>query len=199
MFEIILNTLAIIASVRANFVIWANKIIRPTTLLNGVAIKPCLILIRGLPGSGKTTLACRLKKHLQSIKIPTTHFEADSFFVDEDGYNFNPALLGQAHAWCQCQAMEALAKKQVVIVSNTFISEWEMSVYLSMAKVLNYDVITVRCDGEYDNIHSVPTEVLAGMKERMFSVKEEIVYSPRMEIGLEEIMCPSNPEYEGYW
>ena len=74
-----------------------------------------------------------------------------------------------------------------------------MSIYLSIAKVLNYDVITVRCDGEYDNIHSVPAEVLAGMKERMFSVKGEIIYSPRMEIGLEEITCPSNPEYEGYW
>ena len=41
---------------------------------------PCLIIIQGLPGSGKTTLA---KEVSSQFNIP--YFEADQYFEDKDG------------------------------------------------------------------------------------------------------------------
>lgn len=49
-----------------------------------------MVCCRGLPGSGKSTVARTL------APVVT---EADQFFVRPDGsYGFNPALLGRAHA-----------------------------------------------------------------------------------------------------
>ena len=72
-----------------------------------------LILLRGLPGSGKSTLA---------TAIGGVHFEADMYFVDDNGnYNFEPARIKDAHAWCQNKvklSMESGVDK--IVVSNTF-------------------------------------------------------------------------------
>ena len=53
-----------------------------------------LILIRGLPGSGKSTMA--------RVKYPNhIHLEADMYFEDDKGnYNFDPKKLKEAHKWC---------------------------------------------------------------------------------------------------
>ena len=54
-----------------------------------------LILVRGIPGSGKSTFANLI---WNSYAI----CEADKFFYDKDGnYNFDPSKLKQAHEWCQ--------------------------------------------------------------------------------------------------
>lgn len=58
---------------------------------------PCLIIIQGLPGSGKTTLA---KEVSSQFNIP--YFEADQYFEDKDGnYNFNPKYLHSAHIFAK--------------------------------------------------------------------------------------------------
>lgn len=52
-------------------------------------------IIRGLPGTGKTSLA-------QSIAHPSLIFSADDFFVarGKGSYAYDPALIGEAHSDC---------------------------------------------------------------------------------------------------
>ena len=124
-----------------------------------------LYLLRGLPGSGKSTLA---------KSISDVHYEADMYFVNADGeYVFNPALLKDAHKWCQITtriAMEYNTPK--VVVSNTFTQEWEMEAYYKLAEDYGYVVFSLVVENRHGGIneHGVPVDKLEQMKNR-FEVK----------------------------
>ena len=124
-----------------------------------------LYLLRGLPGSGKSTLA---------KSISDVHYEADMYFVNADGeYVFNPALLKDAHNWCQTMtrmAMEYNTPK--VVVSNTFTQEWEMEAYYKLAEDYGYVVFSLVVENRHGGIneHGVPADKLEQMKNR-FEVK----------------------------
>ncbi|PKF77964.1 hypothetical protein CW749_18635 [Vibrio sp. vnigr-6D03] len=117
---------------------------------------PRLVLVRGLPGSGKSTYAKSLSIH---------HVEADMYFVNKHGtYQFNPHKLHQAHRWCQGQTEHLLKNGQDVVVSNTFVEHWEMEPYLEMATHFNVDVEVVVCTGNFISIHDVPKNTIKKMK-----------------------------------
>jgi predicted kinase len=126
-----------------------------------------LFLLRGLPGSGKTTLAKSIAGSKGWIK------EADMYFVDRLGnYNFKPSLLKEAHEWCQ-QEVEFLMKyEHRVIVSNTFTQEWEMQPYFDLAQKYGYRVYSLIVENRHEGVneHGVPEEKLVQMKNR-FQIK----------------------------
>ena len=118
-----------------------------------------LLLIRGLPGSGKSTMAKELMKPLDA-----KHFEADMFFVDIHGnYEFDPSKLKDAHLWCKTVTKQALRNGHNVIVSNTFTQKWEMAVYIDM-DCATFAVIEAK--GEYESVHGVPKDKIQLMKNR---------------------------------
>ena len=114
-----------------------------------------IVLIRGVPGSGKTTTAKReFPKHV--------HFEADMFFMKDGNYCYDAKFIKEAHKWCQQQVREAVEQGKNIAVSNTFIKVWEMNPYFGM----NVPVRVVEATGNYDNIHNVSKETVQKMKER---------------------------------
>ncbi|XP_043747992.1 NEDD4-binding protein 2-like 1 isoform X3 [Cervus elaphus] len=67
-----------------------------------------LYLLRGLPGSGKTTLARQLQHDFPRALI----FSTDDFFFREDGaYEFNPDFLEEAHEWNQKRGISDRTKE----------------------------------------------------------------------------------------
>lgn len=120
-----------------------------------------LILIRGLPGSGKSTFT--LKMHRPNDII----LEADLYFMDAEGnYNFNREGLYAAHNWCQRATRMYLGIGNRVLVANTFTTVKELKPYFEIAKEFGIVPTVIHCQNQFQNIHDVPTETLVKMKER---------------------------------
>lgn len=124
-----------------------------------------LYLVRGLPGSGKTTLA---------KKLGGNWVAADDFFVSDGQYCFDPEQLAMAHSWCEDCAKTMLAQKVDVAVHNTFSQRWEMQPYLQAAKFFKsgLTVIDLYDAGLTDeqlatrNTHGVPLATIRQMRAR---------------------------------
>ena len=126
-----------------------------------------LLLIRGLPGSGKTTLA-----HMFRDAVVLS---ADEYFVVDNEYRFDPNQLTEAHAQCQSRCLQALSEQRpLVVVANTFSQRWELEPYLVLAERWDYRdfvidlfdggmidaVLAVRC------VHGVPVGSISKMHDR---------------------------------
>ena len=87
-----------------------------------------LILLRGLPGAGKSTVA--------KLFGDVSHYEADMYFMVNGEYKFDVTKLKDAHAWCQDMVkMDMLKDVPTIVVSNTFTQEWEMEAYYKLAEI----------------------------------------------------------------
>lgn len=133
-----------------------------------------LHIVRGLPGSGKSTFAKQL-----AIQLGCRHFEADMFFTDENGnYNFDRQKIGDAHEWCRDSVLAEVCEGRDVVVSNTFTTPTELEAYLRShdlgvwllaMKLHEMTVIIYEMTGNYGSIHNVPLETLERMRKRWFT------------------------------
>ena len=132
-----------------------------THLLNLIPAPPLCLILRGVPGSGKSTTAKRL--------WPTAKVcSADHYFTRPDGsYHFDGAKLPAAHLACRLEFMDALkANAEVVVVDNTNIKREHFDWYLEYAKEKGYNTAVVRlaCGHEAAHarcIHGVPKAKIA--------------------------------------
>jgi predicted kinase len=124
-----------------------------------------LILLRGLPGAGKSTVADLIGARGAGY----AHFEADMYFMQDGVYKFDASKLKLAHNWCMIQTEKAMADDTaIVIVSNTFTQEWEMERYYEIAKHYDYRVTSLIVENRHGgvNVHGVPEDKLEIMRNR---------------------------------
>jgi NEDD4-binding protein 2 len=130
-----------------------------------------LIILRGLPGSGKTSFA----KYMFSNNV----FEADQYFYDSQGkYNFDASKLHAAHTDCQKRVEELMQMSETtqyggeIVVSNTATTEKELKPYLDLASKYDYKVVSLIVENRHGSksVHGVPDETMDKMRER-FSIK----------------------------
>ncbi|XP_045769838.1 NEDD4-binding protein 2 isoform X2 [Maniola jurtina] len=93
-----------------------------------------LIIMRGLPGSGKTYLA---KKIIDAIYYTTqqhyhTHIlSTDDYFMCNGVYMYDKWRIPEAHEWNKNRARKAMTEGlSPVIIDNTNIEIWEMEYYV---------------------------------------------------------------------
>lgn len=129
---------------------------------------PTLYLIRGLPGSGKSTFA----NQLLNAGIVQAVYSADDYFYKDGVYNFDASKLGTAHLQCLNKTCIALDLGANVAVANTFTTENEMNAYLRHAELTGVNVVSLIVENRHGNssVHNVPEETLNRMRSR-FSVK----------------------------
>ena len=118
-----------------------------------------MILIRGIPGSGKSTIA-----EMLSI-AGYHHLEADMWFYNTYGwYNWSKEDSPKAHAWCQEEANLLASKGFNIVITNTFIKKSQMEPYINIAKQYKYKVTILVATNSFESIHNVPKETLETMR-----------------------------------
>jgi predicted kinase len=125
-----------------------------------------LYIVRGIPGSGKSTFAKTLGGQ---------NYEADMFFIDpiSGEYKFDVSKIKLAHEWCQNRVEgDMILNMNKIVVSNTFTQEWEMEPYFELAKKYGYKTFSIIVENRHGgtNTHGVPEDKLELMRNR-FNVK----------------------------
>ena len=124
-----------------------------------------LILLRGVSGAGKSTIAPMFKN---AVLVST-----DDFFLDEYGdYIFDANSLIINHQKCQLAVdMMMQDNEELIVVHNTFTKEWEMNAYFDLARKYEYAVHTIIVENRHGskNVHDVPQDAIKAQIER-FSV-----------------------------
>lgn len=133
-----------------------------------------VILMRGCPGSGKSTYAHKLLKQ-NGILNPEEHiFSTDNFFLDSKGnYIYCKNDLEKAHSWNQ-DLVEKVMKIGLspVVVDNTHVKAWEMMCYVQFAVRLGYVLETLEPRTPWfnnestlakKNSHGVPKDKISSM------------------------------------
>ena len=131
-----------------------------------------LYIVRGLPGSGKSTFAKSIAKSYQV-------FEADQYFMKNGKYKFDPTKLKEAHNDCKNRVARRMRENLFnslffnnIVVSNTFTQDLEMKFYRNIAKRYGYKVHTIVVENRHEgvNVHGVPEDKLQVMEDR-FEIK----------------------------
>jgi predicted kinase len=127
-------------------------------------MKKVLIIVRGIPGSGKTSFASFLGKAICC---------ADDYYVHDGEYKWKAEDIGKAHGWSQRKCRRFMkAQVETVIIANTNTTEREMQPYMDLARQFGYMVYSIIVENRHGNesVHGVPEATLEKMRGR-FDVK----------------------------
>lgn len=139
-----------------------------------------LIIMRGLPGSGKSRAAAEIAESATRAGKSVFIASADAYFENDGVYEFDPAKLPLAHAACMHNVLVALkSRTSVIIVDNTNSQTWEYASYVRAADLAGYKVVMHEIHTRPQqltveelmtfakrNVHGVPFSAIAAMAAR---------------------------------
>jgi ATP-dependent phosphoenolpyruvate carboxykinase len=117
-----------------------------------------LYLIRGLAGTGKTTLAEAITPYnVAADMLPGLY--------NKDG-SYNKEKMGESHQWCKDTVERwMLQNKNKIAVHNTFVLNAYIEPYERLAIKYNYRFQVIKCEKEHGSVHGVPEEMMKKWRE----------------------------------
>ncbi|MFH4977702.1 hypothetical protein AB6A40_004411 [Gnathostoma spinigerum] len=144
---------------------------------------PVMVLMRGVPGSGKSHLARQLLNETNGVILST-----DDLFMENGIYKFDPAKLDEYHQKNIKDAKNAMLDgRKPVIVDNTNILMIHMKPYILQAVVSLYEIYFVEPQTAWKktastcaqfNTHMVSEKTISRMLESFESVSLENALKP---------------------
>lgn len=116
-----------------------------------------LIIIRGLPGGGKSTLAKMFERD------GYTHIENDQFRARSGEYVYDPEEAALVKAWCHRTVKDALRTGRNVVVSHTFCELECVKEYEMLAARYGHESMVIEAKGTFGSVRGCDA---AGMEER---------------------------------
>ncbi len=126
-----------------------------------------LVIMRGLPGSGKTTLAQKITNNYGVV------YSSDDYFMEDGEYKFQAKKLKDAHLWNQQRTKGAMEKEEsLIVVDNCNVRKWESKPYVKLANEHGYTVEFMEVDTPWNrdleelikhNTHGVPKKFIKRM------------------------------------
>ena len=109
-----------------------------------------VIIIRGLPGSGKTYFSNQIVNANKELRVSIC--SADHYFERQEiGYQFSGDKIAKAHTFCRDQMISSLNDKvDLIIIDNSHSQKWEYQIYQRIALFCGYNVtiLEIPCNNE---------------------------------------------------
>lgn len=137
-----------------------------------------VIVLQGIPGSGKTTLANKISNHLP-LGDMVMQYSADQYMINPKTgkYEFDRSKLGLCHNKCLGAFLRCLyrdsANTATLVVDNTNTTNLEIAPYIAAAAAFSRNAYVATIDAELvtaanRQVHGVPNKQIAFMLERMY-------------------------------
>jgi predicted kinase len=158
-----------------------------------------LILMRGVSGSGKSTVAEKLQKELGGVIYST-----DDFFIQDDGrYLFDGSKLQENHQKNKDRTEKAMIEGiSPIIIDNTNRAAWEMKDYAILAQKYGYS-IEIRQPGDSDFPEVDFDEIMRRQEQRKDQNKslpphviQNMIKNFQRNVTLDDILNSSKPVWK---
>jgi len=143
-----------------------------------------LSIIRGLPGSGKSTFAMKQFPNVLHLENDMLHMKSGKYMFDVNEQSGRMLrILDMTHM--------ALESQADVVVSNVFATLKSIRFYVSKGYTCGAKVEIYRMAGDnFGNVHSVPKNIFESMKNHFTDIPEGRIY---------DNVKPGDPSYDWMW
>uniref|UniRef100_A0A7M5UC46 Smr domain-containing protein n=1 Tax=Clytia hemisphaerica TaxID=252671 RepID=A0A7M5UC46_9CNID len=150
-----------------------------------------LVLMRGLPGSGKSHRSREIAGG-RGVVLST-----DDYFMNNGRYEFAGERLPEAHTWNRSRAQKSMQRRlSPVVIDNTNVEAWHMKPYVADAIKFGYEVDIHEMDTAWcfncselarKNKHNVNKQTI----ERLLEKYEKNITSDFLKFWVSTGSCPS--------
>lgn len=145
-----------------------------------------VIIMRGLPGSGKSFLS----SHCSEKDVCVC--SADDYFVKDGKYEFNQDSLSLAHTHCHEKFLQALEEeREVVVIDNTHSMKWEYESYVHICELLGVEYHVLELP--HPNQHVINT--YCSRNQHSIDMAAIKTYTDRWEVDQRAVLVPPKIAY----